>query len=262
MGSAIALALCLGCAPVAAGYQPVDVELVLAVDVSRSMDSEEFELQRAGYVAALRDPAFVRAIKAGMNGRIAVAYFEWASSPRMESLVGWRVIDGQESADAFAAQLATRPFSGFRGTSISSAIAYGMDLFDRNSIDGNRRVIDVSGDGVNNIGPPVTAARDAALAKGIVINGLPILLRPSGSAGPLDRYYENCVTGGQGSFVLPIRSLPEFATAIRRKLIMEVSGVSPPAELFRTQADGEDPCLVGERERRLYTDPHFPELDR
>ena len=254
--------LALSLPAVAGDGGQVDVELVLAVDISRSMDVEEFELQREGYVEALRHPDFVRAVQAGLNGRIALTYFEWASSPREESLVAWRIVDGPESAEAFAAELASRPFGGFRGTSISAAIDFGAVLFDRNDVDSPRHVIDVSGDGPNNIGRPVIGSRNAALAQGIVINGLPILVRPSRTQDQLDLYYAACVTGGPGSFVLPIREVSEFATAIRRKLILEVSGAMPEARIIPAQAPDITACLVGERNRRLFTDPYFPELDR
>jgi len=256
------LALSLAPPAVAGDAGQVDVELVLAVDVSRSMDIEEFELQREGYVEALRHPEFVQAVQAGRTGRIALTYFEWASSPREESLVAWRIIDGPASAEAFAAELASRPFSGFRGTSISAAIDFGAGLFDRNAVDSPRHVIDVSGDGPNNMGRPVIGSRNAALAQGVIINGLPILVRPSRTQDQLDRYYAECVIGGPGSFVLPIREASEFATAIRRKLILEVSGVMPEARVINAQAPDISACLVGERNRRLFTDPYFPELDR
>lgn len=244
--------------PVAA--EGVDAELVLAVDVSRSMDPEEFEVQRAGYVAAIRHPDFVRAVEQGMHGRIAITYFEWASAPRPESQVAWAIIDGPASAESFAAALAARPFSAFRGTSISGAIGFATGLFDQNNVDGYRRVIDISGDGPNNIGLPVLGERQKALDAGIVINGLPILIRPSWAAVDLDKYYENCVIGGPGAFVMPVREVSEFATAIRRKLIMEVSG---RFELKATPIQaGQFDCLAGERQRRRYTDPYFPELDR
>ncbi len=155
-----------------------------------------------------------------------------------------------------------RPFQGFRGTSISGAIYFGADLFDKNAVEGYRRVIDVSGDGPNNIGLPVLGARNAALAKGIVINGLPILVRPSGTLARLDNYYADCVIGGPGSFMLPIRDPSEFSTAIRRKLILEVSGAEPDAEVVPIQVDALTKCTVGERQRRYYSDPYFPELDR
>ncbi|MEQ1953699.1 DUF1194 domain-containing protein [Mesorhizobium sp. CN2-181] len=262
MLSLLGVLFCLGCdvRPVATAM-PADVELVLAVDVSRSMDADEFALQRAGYVEAIRHPDFINAVRAGRNGRIAIAYFEWAGTVRRESLVPWQVIDSPESAQAFAAALAGRPFGGYTGTSISGALDFGNGLFDDNSVDGLRRVIDVSGDGPNNIGLPVTGARDRAVAAGIIVNGLPIIIRPSPTFSELDRYYAECVIGGEGSFMLPIRSVDEFATAIRRKLILEVSGATPPAIVIPAAGEPVD-CLKGERDRRFFSDPYFPELDR
>jgi hypothetical protein len=225
------------------------------------MDPEEFELQRAGYVEALRHPDFVSAIRTGMHGRIVVTYFEWAGTVRDQSLVPWQVIDGPEAAEAFAAALSARPQETWRGTSISGALRFGASLFD-NEFEGTRRVIDISGDGPNNIGTPVIPERDAAVAAGIVINGLPILIRPSQSFSDLDRYYAECVIGGPGSFVLPIRHASEFATAIRRKLILEVSGLPLSAPVITVQGAPPVDCQRGERQRRLFSDPYFPELDR
>ncbi|MBX3578672.1 MAG: DUF1194 domain-containing protein [Rhizobiaceae bacterium] len=264
MHLAASLLLCLGCGIVAAAAPDteVDVELVLAVDVSRSMDAEEFALQRAGYVAAIRHPDFVRAVEQGALGRIAITYFEWAGSVREESLVPWQVIDGPESAAAFADRLETEAVADFRGTSISRAIDYAAGLFERSGYQSWRQVIDVSGDGPNNTGEPVEQARDAALARGIVINGLPILIRPSPTFPDIDLYYAQCVTGGPGSFVLPIRDASEFAMAIRRKLILEVGGLQPEAQVVPVQADPPVDCLKGERDRRFYGDRFFPELDR
>lgn len=261
----LGLMLCLGfcpakAAPVAA--EPVDVELVLAVDISRSMDAEEFALQRAGYVAALRHPDFVNAVLSGLHGRIALTYFEWAGTVREETQVPWRLIDGAETANAFAAELDNLPVRSFRGTSISGALVHGTGLFGRSGFEGYRKVIDISGDGPNNIGIPVVAARDAAVMDGIVVNGLPILIRPSPTVRELDRYYAECVTGGPGSFVLPIRDASEFATAIRRKLILEVSGLAPGPRVISVQATEPMDCERGERERRLFSDPHFPQLDK
>jgi hypothetical protein len=263
MESLLALMLCLGCdiAAATAVDDPVDVELVLAVDTSRSMDPEEFDLQRAGYVDALRHADFVRAVQAGLYGRIAVTYFEWAGTVRDETVVAWQVIDGAESAESFAAKLEARPANTWRGTSISGALRFGSRLFD-NEFEGMRRVIDISGDGPNNIGTPVIPERDAAVAAGIVINGLPILIRPSQSFAELDRYYAECVTGGPGSFVLPIRKSSEFATAIRRKLILEVSGTLDAASPVPAQATPVMDCERGQRNRRLFSDPYFPQLDR
>ena len=261
------LLLCLACALQAkaatlVAAEPVDVELVLAVDISRSMDAEEFALQRAGYVAALRHPDFVRAVRSGQHGRIALTYFEWAGTVREETQVPWRVVDSAETAEAFAAELEARPVRSFRGTSISGALVFGTDLFDGNAFDGYRKVIDISGDGPNNIGVPVAMARDAALMNGIVINGLPILIRPSFTVSELDRYYAECVTGGPGSFVLPIKDASEFATAIRRKLILEVSGAPVAAPVVPVQATEPMDCERGERERRLFSDPYLPQLDK
>lgn len=259
-----AVLMCLGCdaslpAAMPAGGQRVDVELVLAVDVSRSMDAQEFALQRAGYVAALRDPAFLAAVKSGYRGQIAITYFEWAGTVRTESALGWTLIDGPESAAQFASALEVRPFGGYLGTSISGALIHASSLFDRNGFDGERQVIDISGDGPNNSGLPVTSARDAAIAAGIVVNGLPIVIRPSPTFPDIDLYYGNCVIGGPGSFLLPIRTAGEFATAIRRKLILEVSGETPPAHILPVSGEPVD-CLKGERDRRFHADPFLPEL--
>ncbi|MFA6154970.1 DUF1194 domain-containing protein [Mesorhizobium sp.] len=261
------LLACLACAQAAPVALPqdktaVDVELVLAVDISLSMDEKEFALQRAGYVEALRHPDFLQAVRAGKTGRIALAYFEWAGTVRDDSVVGWLIIDSAESAESFAAQLAARPFRSFRGTSISGALAFGAGLFDRTDFSSERSVIDISGDGPNNIGPPVAAMRDAAIARGVVINGLPILVNPSPTFKDLDQYYAQCVTGGPGSFVLPIHAAAEFSTAIRRKLILEVSGVEGRVKAIPVDATTPIDCLQGERDRRFLSDPYFPELDR
>lgn len=266
MLEALAFLACIACDTPAktlhVDIATVDVELVLAVDVSRSMDLEEFALQRAGYVAALRHPDFVAAVLAGANRRVAITYFEWAGTVREDSVVPWQLIDGAESAAAFADLLEARPFSGFRGTSISGAVTFGAGLFARNDAEGWRRVIDISGDGPNNAGLPITAARDAAVAAGIIINGLPILVRPSRTTESLDAYYAECVIGGPGAFVLPIRQVSEFATAIRRKLILEVSGTFDPSTTIKVQAEAPADCLAGERDRQRFSDPYFPGLDR
>lgn len=266
MMALLGLFLCLGCEltakPALVAAEPVDVELVLAVDISRSMDSEEFALQRAGYVAALRHPDFVKAVRSGRHGRIAITYFEWAGTVRAETEVRWQAIDSAETADAFAALLESRPVRSFRGTSISGALTYGAGLFDDNAFDGYRKVIDISGDGPNNTGPPVVVARDAAVMDGITVNGLPILIRPSSTMRDLDRYYAECVVGGPGSFVLPIRQASEFAAAIRRKLILEVSGAPIAERAVPVEATEPMDCERGERERRLFSDPYYPQLDK
>ncbi|NUS20368.1 MAG: DUF1194 domain-containing protein [Mesorhizobium sp.] len=262
----LGLLACLACAeaaplPAPADGSAVDVELVLAVDISQSMDEDEFALQRAGYVEALRHPDFINAVRSGRNGRIALAYFEWAGVVRDDGVIAWQIIDGKDSANAFADRIEARPFRSFRGTSISGALGFGAGLLERAGLSSPRRVIDISGDGPNNIGLPVAAIRDAAVAKGIVINGLPILIRPSPSVSRLDRYYADCVTGGAGSFVLPIYAASEFSTAIRRKLVQEVSGLTD-ARSIRVEDAAPVDCLLGERLRQRFSDPYFPELDR
>ena len=246
---------------------PVDLALVLAVDASRSIDADEAALQRKGYMAAISHPDFVQAIKmGGPNGRIALAYFEWAGQVRPETIVSWQVIDSQESASAFAGMIRGSDDDSLRGTSISSALIFATGLISAAPYQEERRVIDVSGDGPNNAGSPVKEARDAAVASGIVINGLPMLERPSPTYKHVDRYYRDCVIGGPGAFMLPVYDMQEFETAIRRKLILEVSGDRPAASVVPVSDDEEDSgpvdCLRGERDRRLFSDPYFPELDK
>ena len=234
----------------------VDVELILAVDVSYSMDLDELAIQREGYAQALSSREFLQALKNGVHGRIAVTYFEWAASSDQKIIIPWRLIDGPESADAVAAEIMKTPIRRASRTSISGAIYFAMPLFDENPYRGLRRVIDISGDGPNNNGPsPVTMARDEAVAKGITINGLPIMVKePSYSTMDienLDLYYKDCVTGGRGSFVVTIKSRDEFKEAIRTKLLMEVAGRTPPAKIVPVADDAnKEPrvsCLIGEK---------------
>jgi hypothetical protein len=258
MIKAAVTAICLSCALPASGTRVadnggIDVELVLAVDVSRSMDQSEFAIQRAGYAEALRHPDFISAVKAGPHGRILVAYFEWSGAAQPESLVEWAVIDNAERAADFARQIENRPEVGSRyGTSISQAIDFAASLIAVNAFEGERKVIDVSGDGPNNMGRLVTEARDAAVAQGIIINGLPMLISPSRTFRELDRYYADCVIGGPGAFVLPVNDISEFATAIRRKLILELSGLPSEIEAVPVAAGDAIDC-TSEEER----DPRF-----
>ncbi len=256
------LALLIGLTAAAAvSGEEVDVELVLAVDVSRSMDIEEAEVQRAGYVNALRHPDFLDAVRGGLNGRIAITYFEWAGTISDSAHIPWQIISGPREAAAFAALVEARPIAMRRGTSISGAIAHGASLFDENGYSGLRRIIDISGDGPNNFGAPVTPARDMATALGIVINGLAIMIRPSAAFGSLDDYYSNCVIGGPGAFVLPVHDPEDFAVAIRRKLILEVSGAEPPARVIRTAGPAYD-CMIGEKLRPGAMERFLPEQGR
>lgn len=232
-----------------AGGGEVDVELVLAVDTSRSMDYEEVRVQREGYVEALKHKEFIDAVKTGLNGRIAISYFEWAGDVVPDSVLGWQVIETEQDAINFANKLEARPINTQRRTSISAAIAQGATMIVANSYRGTRQVIDVSGDGPNNSGNPVEPARDKALEAGMIINGLAIMLRPSGAPGGLDKYYADCVVGGPGSFVLPVHDIEDFAVAVRRKLVLEISGITPPAtvqEIAGTQPASD--CLVGEKQ--------------
>lgn len=259
-----AILACVGCAladpsTAAGGAVAVDVELVLAVDASRSMDENELALQRAGYAAALSDPAFAAAVRSGVHGRIALTYFEWSDDVHEASRVAWRIVDGPESAAAFAAAIPTGEPRRTLGTSISAALAHAAGLFEGNGFAGGRRVVDVSGDGPNNKGPAVDLARDALVADGIVVNGLPILISPSRTFHDLDRYYAECVAGGPGSFVLPANGIAEFATAIRRKLILEVSGVPPPP--ITVSLRGPVDCAKGERDDRFAPDPDLDGTD-
>ena len=232
----------------------VDVELVLAVDVSYSMDMDELAIQREGYAQAIVSKEFLQALKAGPNGKIAVTYFEWAASTDQKIIIPWRVIDGPETADAVANEIMTTPIRRASRTSISGAINFAMPLFDENPHRGLRRVIDISGDGPNNNGSPVTLARDTALEKGIVINGLPIMVKePSYSTMDIDNldfYYEDCVIGGPGSFVVTIKDREKFKEAIRTKLLLEIAGRTPERPVVPAAAPGKEPrvnCLIGEK---------------
>ncbi len=232
--------------------QIVDVELILAVDVSYSMDMDELAIQREGYAQAIQSKEFLQALKTGPNGRIAVTYFEWAATGDQKIIIPWRLIDGPETADAVAAEILKTPIRRASRTSISGAITFAIPLFDEDPYHGLRRVIDISGDGPNNNGGPVTIARDAALEKGIIINGLPIMVKePSYSTmdiDNLDYYYEDCVIGGPGSFVLAIKDREKFKEAIHNKLLMEVAGRTPDRQIIRVaEKEPRVSCLIGEK---------------
>lgn len=233
----------------------VDVELILAVDVSYSMDMDELAIQREGYAQAIVSKEFLQALKSGPNGKISVTYFEWAASSDQKIIIPWRVIEGPESADAVAGEIMKTPIRRASRTSISGAINFAMPLFDENPHRGLRRVIDISGDGPNNNGSPVTIARDAALERGIVINGLPIMVKePSYSTMDIDNldfYYEDCVIGGPGAFVVTIKDREKFKEAIRTKLLLEVAGRQPERPVVPVAAAAsKEPrvnCLIGEK---------------
>ena len=255
--SILAAFLIVGATPPAAlAIEPVDVELVLAVDVSRSVDEVEAQLQRQGYVEAFRNERVIRAIGNGPLGRIGVTYVEWAAFDFQRHIIGWTVIKDAASARAFADRLEASPRQSWGWTSVSGAIDFSVPLFGQ-SFEGTRQVIDVSGDGPNNSGRPVEAAREEALDRDIVINGLPLLIRPSGpgfgNIQDLDLYYENCVIGGPGSFMIAVTEIDQFPTAIRRKLVEEIAGRTPEPipTVIKVQARGTD-CMVGEMQRRMW----------
>jgi hypothetical protein len=214
------------------------------------MDPEEQELQRQGFVEAFRSPLVHNAISSGMLGRIAVAYLEWAGPTIQYITVPWAQIGGPEDALSFADRLAQAPILRGPRTSISGAIDASMRLLSESNVEALRRVIDISGDGVNNLGRSITQARDEALSQGVVINGLPLLLnRPTNSwdSENLDEYYRDCVIGGLGAFMIPVRERHQFAEAIKTKIIREIAGVTPEAMIIPTQAQSErrTKCQMG-----------------
>jgi hypothetical protein len=230
----------------------VDVELVLAVDISYSMDPDELALQREGYAKALTSAEFLNALRHGIHGKVAVTYFEWAGAGEQRVVVPWRVIDGPEGAGSVANDILAAPIRRAARTSISGALLYGAALFDTSGQRGIRRVIDVSGDGANNSGQIVSIARDEVLSKGITINGLPVMLkRPSYSTMDielLDDYYEDCVIGGAGAFVVPVKDRDRFVEAIRTKLVLEIATLTPQTRVIKTAAaNPRVPCTIGER---------------
>jgi hypothetical protein len=231
---------------------PVDVELVLAVDISYSMDPDEQALQREGYIQALTSREFLMALREGAHGKIAITYFEWAGQFDQRIVIPWRIIDGPESADAFAADLAKAPYRRASRTSISGALQFAKPLFDNSGYRGVRRVIDVSGDGANNSGALVAPTRDEVLAAGITINGLPVMLKGSNygtlDIDQLDIYYEDCVIGGPGAFVIPIKERAKFVEATRTKLVLEIAGREPEPRIVPVSAGKPRiSCTIGER---------------
>jgi hypothetical protein len=213
----------------------VDMVLVLAIDISGSVDPDEARLQRQGYVQAFNDPVIIKAILGGNHGRIAVAYFEWADAYVQKLLVDWTLLDSEAAILDFTARLARAPISIARRTSISGAIRYAIPLFGRAPFDTERKVLDVSGDGSNNDGGLVTDLRHDALKERIVINGLPIMNdRPNPYGFPsetdLDKYYLHCVVGGPRSFVEVAVNFEDFPRAVRKKLLQEVADTGPRLE--------------------------------
>jgi hypothetical protein len=238
-GIVVSLFLSLGLAsPVAhADEGQVDVLLVLATDVSRSVDDREFKLQREGFAAALSDPRVLNVITSGPTGRIAVAFVEWASEFEQRVVVDWFLVAGEKDAKTLAQRILAAPRSYWGRTSISSAIEFSKNLLDRSPFQSDRKVIDISGDGTNNSGADVTAARDEAVASGITINGLVILsdeplpTNPTHTHPPggLKAYYERHVIGGPDAFVVEAQGFESFGQSIIQKLIKEIAALIGPA---------------------------------
>ena len=230
----------------------VDVELVLAVDISYSMDFDELRLQREGYVEAITSTEFLNALKQGMHAKVAVTLVEWAGENDQRVVTPWRLIDGPASAQNIAAEMAAAPVRRAFRTSISGALLFSAPLFDGNGFRGIRRVIDVSGDGTNNQGPLVALTRDDVVAKGIVINGLPIMLKEpqpgSIDIKDLDIYYEDCVIGGPGAFVVPIREREKFKEAIRTKMVLDIARHDGTPRVIPAAAQAPRiSCTIGEQ---------------
>jgi Protein of unknown function (DUF1194) len=226
------LAMCLGLAVSAArAAERVDLLLVLAADVSRSVTEDKFHLQRQGYAAAIGDPRVLNAVRSGPQKRIAVAFVEWSGLFSQTVVIGWTVIDGPEAAHAFGARLLEAPRSFADRTSISGGIDFAVEQLVKAPYFAERQTIDVSGDGTNNAGRDVTLARDAAVAKGININGLvilsdtPSMWNPEHTHPPggLEHYYRTHVIGGPGSFVMVAKDFESFGDAIVKKMIAEVA---------------------------------------
>ncbi|MCC6982035.1 MAG: DUF1194 domain-containing protein [Bauldia sp.] len=260
-----AAALALSALPVLAqpGLTEVDLELVLAVDISLSTTYEEAATQRRGYIQAFQHADLLDAIGRGDLGRIAVTYMEWSGISYQEVLVPWTVIDGPDSAYAFVNLLADAPLHRQHTTSISEAILYAADLIDGNEYAGLRRVIDISGDGPNNAGTSMSRARDIVVGRNITINGLPVVVRPDPwrdvFEGGVPSYYRDCVVGGDGSFLVTVTNIAAFSDAIRHKMVLEIAARQPEpdegaAYLIPVQArplptPGPVNCAVGEAPR-------------
>jgi hypothetical protein len=245
--------------PQAGSTEAVDVELVLAVDVSLSMSPGELAIQRDGYAAAFTSDQVIRAIEDGVHGKIAVTYMEWAGATVQHVIVPWTVVSNREQAAAVAEKLTLNPPNSARRTSISGALAFAGSLFDQSPYRGLKRVIDISGDGPNNQGERVVPVRDGLVAQGITINGLPLMTSGGYSSvydlSNLDVYYEHCIIGGPGAFMISVNDWAQFPEAVRRKLVMELAGgptgdyfdrVVVPAQFNLVARDSAD-CEIGEK---------------
>jgi hypothetical protein len=245
----------------AAPTEEVDLALVIASDVSYSVDENEARFQRQGAVAAFRNPEVIKAIQSGARGRIAVAYIDFATAGANKVIAGWHVVHDKTSAEDFADILEAAPRTLGVNTSISSGIELAQHLLETSGYSAGKRMIDVSGDGPNNEGHMIERARDEALSKGIIINGLPIMT-PADQFDiyylpDLDKYYAGCVIGGPGSFIQIAHGFEDLERALRRKLIQEISDATTPSRFIRVAATPlhsahpayEKGCDIGERMR-------------
>jgi len=242
---------CIWSGAAARAEPTLDLALVLAVDVSSSMAPAEQSLQRSGFIEAFRSPAVHKAIARGALGRIAVAYVEWSGADEQTVLVPWTVIDGPDAARTFASELGRKPIQQAGMTSISGVIGFSMRLFADLVDSPARRVIDISGDGPNNDGSKLRHVRAQAVAEGITINGLPIQIPGMVSAwefGDLDRYYADCVIGGAGAFMIPLRQADQFPSVIKAKVLREIAGPGPSSLVLHAGAQAD--CLSGEKLRK------------
>ena len=238
----LAAALILLAAPAAAETE-VDLELVLLADATGSIDSAEIRFQREGYAEAITSPDVVRAIGSGLLGRVALTYVEWADAGSQDVVVPWRVIADAEDAARFAGDLLGPPRRAYGRNAIGAALLFGKEMIEGNDLDGLRRVIDLSADSANNWnGPPIEDARAEVLSAGITINGLAVLCRScSGrpSSYDLEAAFAERIVGGPMSFVITADSSATFADAVRRKLVLEISGEAPPARFAARDSAAE-----------------------
>jgi hypothetical protein len=231
----------------ASAAEPVDLLLVFAVDVSRSIDQDKFQLQRDGYATAMTNPRVLEAIRSGPHHRIAVSFVEWSGIGAQKVVVDWTIIQDAASAQQFASALAEAPRSFQDRTSISGAIEFSMAQLDKAAFDSPRRTIDVSGDGANNAGRDVRLTRDEAVAKGVTINGLVILsdhplswnVEHTNPPGGLAKYYETNVIGGPGAFVMVAQNFNSFGQAIINKMVAEIAAGGAPIPLKPRMAHRE-----------------------
>lgn len=250
------LALVLSVLSSQAAAQPVevDLELALMVDVSRSMSAEELFIQRQGYADALRSDEVFAAVQTGLLQNIALSYVEWAGTQTV--VVDWTLVQSRADLDAFARAVERSMSGGMRRTSISEALVFGAGMIEDNGFAGMRRVIDISGDGPNNEGRLVTRARDDVVSRRITVNGLPLMTQEGDDRWyleDLDVYYQSCVIGGPGAFVVPVLDWTDFAEAVRRKLVLEIAARPQddrePETLHRAQYTQAAPydCEIGEK---------------